>query len=96
MNKEELYKTLVETGKVEIWSNQKWSVGLEVWDNGVVHVYALEDYVRANGMLYNEWSERVVWDWTPFPAYVSVKANMKKVKELYWRYMKEFTPSLCY
>lgn len=84
-----MFKELKETGVVELWSNGKWNVGLEVWDNGVLHFYISDECICANGIMYEEDDTHVVWDWIPFPKYVKDKANAKWVKAMYWRYKKE-------
>lgn len=96
MNREQMYKELVETGSVEVWTNENWSVGLQVWDNGVVHFYISGLNGCGNGMMYSEDDDCIAWDWIPFPKYAQKRAEAKWVKALYWRYKKEFTPSLCY
>lgn len=97
MNKREaLYKELLEDKAVELWSNDKWNVGLEVWDNGVIHFFISDEYICANGIMYDEDGDCIKWDWTPFPNYVCEIANRKWVKAMYFQYKKEFTPHLCY
>lgn len=81
-------RTIKKYGAVEVWTNGIWSVGLEVWDNGALHIYASNDCICANGIMYSN-IDRVIWDWTPFPNYVRLVANQKRIHKAYRKFRGE-------
>lgn len=93
MNKQELLEKLLETGSVRVWSNAKWEVGLEFWDNGSIHAYITDGWTYANGIKYDTDSIEgsFAWDWIPFPKYVRDRANSNKMK---WLYIQAYNTNL--
>ena len=88
MKCKEILEQLKKYGAVEVWTNGIWSVGLEIWDNGALHIYASNDCICANGIMYSN-IDRVIWDWTPFPNYVKLVANQKRIHKAYRKFRGE-------
>lgn len=83
----ELFEELKREGSVVVSKSGKWTIGLEVWDNGSCHVFVSDDCICANGIMYDE-EGTVMWDWMPFSDSAKAKANSRTVKKLYWDYKR--------
>ena len=46
MKCKEILEQLKRYGAVEVWTNGIWSGGLEIWDNGALHIYASNDCIK--------------------------------------------------